>query len=308
MVEVCLPGTGGMLPLANRWLTCCWMEYMGRAILIDCGEGTQIALRAAGCKVSRLHMLLITHYHADHIAGLPGLLLTLGNCGKTSPLAMIGPAGLRRVVEALTVIAPALPYPIELYELADDEQSAITAGDIRIYTLPLAHSMPCLGYRAAFHRKPVFNPEQAIALGVPREMFHTLHSGTPVVLPDGRIIEPGMVLGNPRPPVQVCYCTDTRPTEQLADFACGVDLLISEGMHGDESLRTKMGEKGHMMLSDSAHLAREANARKLWLTHYSPALSDPSTYLDLVRNIFPESEMAYDGIRTVLGKKERGII
>jgi ribonuclease BN (tRNA processing enzyme) len=127
MVDVCLPGTGGMIPLRNRWLTCCLIEYQGTVILIDCGEGTQIALKEAGCKLSRLDILLVTHFHADHIAGLPGLLLSLGNNGKTTPLTITGPAGLRKVVSALTVIAPVLPFPLIFDELKNKAKSTALA-------------------------------------------------------------------------------------------------------------------------------------------------------------------------------------
>lgn len=303
MVDVCLPGTGGMIPLASRWLTCCWMEHQGRALLIDCGEGTQIALKAAGCKVSRLDTLLITHYHADHIAGLPGLLLTIGNSNKTTPLTIIGPPGLQYVVSGLMVIAPALPYPLELYEWKDDEPAEMDAGDMHISSLPLMHSMPCLGYRIAFKRKPIFSPEKARALGIPQNLFHVLHGGQTVVLADGRTIEPHMVLEGERSSIQVCYLTDTRPMDEMADFAQDSDLLISEGMYGDEALQLKMEEKGHMLFTDSARLAKEAHAKRLWLTHYSPALMDPEAYLVNARRIFPDTVAAKDGMRINLGQK-----
>jgi len=176
-------------------------------------------------------------------------------------------------------------------------------GPVRISSLPLQHSIPCLGYRIAIKRKPVFNPEKAKALGVPPNLFHILHEQQPVMLADGRVIAPHMVLDDMRAPVQVCYCTDTRPMEELIDFAHGVDLLISEGMHGDEALRLKMEEKGHMLFSDSARLARDANAKRLWLTHYSPALTDPEAYLENARSIFPDTLAATDGMRITLGQK-----
>ncbi len=304
MVDVCLPGTGGMIPLKNRWLTCCFMEHQGKALLIDCGEGTQIALRAAGCKVSRLEILLITHYHADHIAGLPGLLLTLGNSQKTTPLTIIGPPGLSHVVSALMIIAPALPYPLELLEWPADAPTEMETGQMRISALPLEHSMPCLGYRIAFQRKPIFNPEKARALNIPPKLFQTLHVGQPVMLEDGRFIEPHMVLDGMRDPIQICYCTDTRYTDRLIDFARDADLLISEGMHGDKALRAKMEEKGHMLFNDSALLAREARAKRLWLTHYSPALLDPAAYLEYAKTIFPDAVAAEDGMRITLGQKD----
>ncbi len=303
MVDVCLPGTGGMIPLVNRWLTCCWITHQGKALLIDCGEGTQIALKAAGIKVSRLDTLLITHYHADHIAGLPGLLLTLGNSYKTSPLSIIGPPGLHDVVSGLTVIAPALPYPLELFEIRADTQTEIQTGDMQISSLPLIHSMPCLGYRIAFKRKPIFSPEKAKALDIPQKLYHILHEGQAVVLADGRTIEPHMVLDGERSPVQVCYYTDTKPMDEMIGFARDSDLLISEGMYGDESFQTKMEEKGHMLFTDSARLAKEANVKRLWLTHYSPALVDPEAYLENARRIFPDTVAAKDGMSITLGQK-----
>lgn len=304
MVDVCLPGTGGVVPLENRWLTCCWVEYQGNAILIDCGEGTQITLKKSGCKMSRLNTLLITHYHADHIAGLPGLLLTLGNTGKTTPLSIVGPEGLVQVVSALTVIAPALPYPVYLYEIKGDNEKELEQNGMSISWLPLNHGILCFGYRITVKRKPIFNPEKANRLGVPKVLFKLLHAGQSVQLEDGRTIEPEMVLDGERPPVRVCYCTDTQPADGMVDFVRGADLLISEGMYGDDSMHDKMKEKGHMLFSDSARLAKESGTKRLWLTHYSPALINPEQELDSARRIFVETVAAYDGIRVTLGKNE----
>ncbi len=300
MVDVCLPGTGGMMPLVNRWLSCCWLEYMGKAILIDCGEGTQIALKAAGIKVGRLETLLITHYHADHVAGLPGLLLTLGKSNRTSPLTIIGPIGLAHIVSCLMAIAPALPYPLRLMEWREDAPEQLEEEGTCISSLPLSHGIPCLGYHIAYKRKAVFNPDKANALHVPREMFRLLHDGQAATLSDGRVIEPHMVLDGMRNPIQVCYCTDTRTVSSLIAFAEDCDLCILEGMHGDHALREKMVEKGHMLFSDSAGIAKMANAKCLWLTHYSPALTDPAAYLDNAVQIFPNTVAAVDGQRMTL--------
>ena len=299
MLDICLPGTGGMLPLENRWLTCCWMEYQGNALLIDCGEGTQLALKKAGCKLSRLNTLLLTHYHADHVAGLPGLLLTLGNTGKTTPLAIIGPEGLRTVVSALTVIAPVLPYPIELYEVKRGEQGTLERDGMTVSFLPLRHSILCLGYRVEIKRKPIFNPGKAQALGIPKTLYKFLHRGEPVSY-EGKTFEPDMVLDGPRKALRVTYFTDTQPVKTMKEFARNSDLLISEGMYGDDAERGKMEAKGHMIFSDSAKLARDACAEKLWLTHYSPAMPDPMPYLQYARNIFPNAEAAKDGQKLVL--------
>ena len=300
MVEVCLPGTGGMLPLESRWTASCWVEFQGMAILIDCGEGTQIALKKAGCRLSRLKLLLITHFHADHIAGLPGLLLTLGNYGKNTPITIVGPAGLKQIVASLMAIAPNLPYSIVLKELEGEGQDFDLFG-IHFSSMPLQHGMPCLGYRITFKRKPVFDPDKAKKLGLPLQHYKTLHAGQSVVLDNGNRIIPCMVLDGERRSTSICYCTDTHPIEELPRFAHGVDLLVCEGMYGDHALREKMWEKGHMVFSDSAGLAKCAEVKQLWLTHFSPAMKYPEQFLNEVRCIFSDTKVGYDGIRTILG-------
>lgn len=302
MVEVCLPGTGGMIPLEYRWLTCCWIEHQGKAILIDCGEGTQVALKKCGCKLGRLDTLLITHFHADHIAGLPGLLLTLGNYGKTTPLTIMGPGGLKEIVSALTVIAPMLPFVLEICELNECTQ-IVERDEMEISTLLLSHGIPCLGYCISIKRKPIFNPQKADQLGIPKPLYKKLHVGEWVQLNNGQIIKPEMVIDGEREPIRVCYCTDTYPIDAIADFARGADLFICEGMYGDDKQHAKMEEKGHMVYSDSAKIAQAANVKKLWLTHYSPAMQNPEEYIENVRDIFHETVAAYDGIRTTLGKR-----
>ncbi|HMM30788.1 MAG TPA: ribonuclease Z [Clostridia bacterium] len=300
MVEVCLPGTGGMLPLENRWTASCWIEFQSKAILIDCGEGTQIALKKAGCRLSHLALLLVTHFHADHIAGLPGLLLTLGNYGKNTPLMIAGPAGLKQVAASLMTIAPSLPYSVVLKELDGGDQDFDLFG-IHISYMRLQHGIPCLGYRITFLRKPIFNPDKAKELGVPLYQYKTLHAGQPVVLDNGNRIEPYTVLDGERRPISICYCTDTQPIEALCHFARSADLLVCEGMHGDLSLREKMWEKGHMVFSDSAELAKCAKVNQLWLTHFSPAMKNPEQYLDAARCIFKDTNVGNDGIRITLG-------
>lgn len=299
MLDVCLPGTGGMIPLPERWLSCCWLETQGKAVLIDCGEGTQIALKKAGCKISRLETLLITHFHADHIAGLPGLLLTLGNHDKKTPLTIVGPRGLKTVFSALMIIAPALPYPVELIELGTSSGD-LDNNDMVISYLSLAHGMPCFGYRVSLKRKPIFNPSKAEALGIPKPLYKRLHAGEAIQLDDGRNIAPAQVLDGSRDPLSVCYITDTVPTENMAVFAGCADLLICEGMYGDTDMRQKTAEKGHMVFSDSAAIAKKARVKELWLTHFSPAMKDPPAYLANARAIFSNTKVGTDGLITTL--------
>ncbi len=283
-----------MMPLPDRFLTCCWAEYQGGAALIDCGEGTQVALRRAGCKLSRLTALLLTHVHADHIAGLPGLLLSLGNTGREKPLPVYGPKGIGRVVKSLTVISQEAGFPLEIYELFGDEDTLLPNG-LRLTCLSLRHRTPCLGYRLTLVRKGIFNPDKARALDVPLEKYRSLHGGETVTLEDGRVIEPGMVLGGERAPISLCYMTDSLPVEGMADFARDTDLLISEGMYYDDAMEESMREKMHMLFSDSVGIAARSGAKRLWLTHFSPACTDPENGLEAARALFPETYIPKDG-------------
>jgi ribonuclease Z len=293
-----------MLPSDTRWLSCCWLESQGFAVLIDCGEGTQIALKKQNLRLGNVEVLLITHFHADHISGLPGLLLSLGNYGKTSPLLIAGPRGLEKIVSSLLIIAPNLPFPIVFKELfgGGGGTEAFTAGagnNMQIESFRLRHGMICLGYKVTLFRKPVFNPEKAAALNIPVQLYKVLHAGESVTH-EGRVITPDMVLDGERKPLTVGYYTDTRAFAEIAGFVKGVDLLIAEGMHGDEEVTERIHEKKHSMFRESAKIAALAGAGKLWLTHYSPALASPKEYLKSAREIFKKTYVGYDGIKLTL--------
>lgn len=299
MINVCLAGTGGMLPIPGRWLTSFWVEHEGRAALVDCGEGTQIALAQHGCRLSSLEAIFITHTHADHISGLPGLLLSLGNCGKTEPLRIYGGIGIADTVKKLCCICPFLPFGIEVAELPADQPSELLWNGMTVRTLPLRHSVECLGYSFTLYRKPVFAPEKAKSLGVDVKLWSRLHSGESVES-GGRLITPEMVTAGERAPIKLTYITDTSYFVELTEFARDSDLLVCEGMYGDDEYTEKMTEKGHMVFSQSAAIAADSGSRRLWLTHYSPALKEPQQYERQVRSIFPETVISADGERIVL--------
>jgi len=299
MIEVCLPGTGGMIPLKDRWLSCCHLSSFGTDILVDCGEGTQIALQQCGIRLSRLDVLLLTHFHADHVLGLPGLLLSLGNFGKTTPLSIVGPKGLLYVVSALCIIAPKLPYPVHLFEWEESDQKELTLGDLRIHALPLSHSIPCYAYRLTLFRKPVFNPIKADRLGIPKHLYSSLHAGKNIEF-EGRTITPSMVIDAERAPMRVVYATDTLPIDSLVSFAQDTDLFICDGMHAQDDMQKKAHERGHMVFSDGARLAKQAGAKHLLLTHFSPSLLNPEDHVQIARDIFAETAVAFDGIRITL--------
>ncbi|MDF2522732.1 MAG: RNAse [Clostridiales bacterium] len=285
MLDVCLLGTGGMMPLPNRWLASLLLRYKGRMLLIDCGEGTQIPMKILGWGFKAIDAMLFTHYHADHIAGLPGLLLSIGNSGRKDPLTLMGPQGLKKVVEGLTVISPELPYELKLIELSDSEESITCLNNIFIKSIPVDHGMPCLSYNVDFRRLRKFDAERAKALNVPVMYWKRLQKGEQITLGD-RAINPEMVLSEPRKGIKISYCTDSRPTEGLVQLIQESDLFICEGMYGDESDYHKAEQNKHMMFSEAGVLAKQGNVKELWLTHYSPSLIKPEDYIESAKVVF----------------------
>ncbi|WP_407307739.1 ribonuclease Z [Desulfosporosinus sp. SB140] len=293
MLDVCLLGTGGMMPLPGRWLTSLLVRHNGRMILIESGEGTQIQLKMAQWGFRAIDAILFTHYHADHIAGLPGLLLTIGNSGKEEPLTLMGPPGLKRIVEGLTVIAPALPYELSLLELSDTEPTETCLSNLNIKSLPVDHTLPCLSYSIELKRLGRFNVEQAMNLRIPMNYWNSLQHGLAITLEE-KTISPEMVLGELRKGIKISYCTDTRPTEDLVRFIQNSDLFICEGMYGDEDDYGKAVKNKHMMFSEAGSLAKRGHVTELWLTHYSPSVRDPEEYIEIVRTTFGNSSAGKD--------------
>lgn len=291
MLDIALLGTGGMMPLHNRYLTAMLARHDGRMLLIDCGEGTQATMRELGWGFVSLDAILITHFHADHISGLPGMLLSLSNYGRTEPVTVVGPKGIGEVVNSLRVIAPELLYSIRFMELSFDgiSPARFKLGSFHISALPLAHALPCVGYSIAIPRAGKFDPERAKALNIPMRYWSRLQDGQTV---EGFI--PEMVLGGPRKGIKVSYITDTQPIDAIPGFIEGSDLFICEGMYGDENMRQKAHRFYHMVYSDAARLAWEGHVGELWLTHFSPALPDPENYIAEARSIFENTAAGAD--------------
>ena len=293
MLDICLLGTGGMMPLPYRWLTALMARFNGTSILIDCGEGTQIAMKEKGWSPKPIDIMCFTHYHADHISGLPGMLLTMGNAEKTSPLFIIGPKGLARVVNALRVVAPELPFEINYLEITEAEQVFEFDG-FRIEAFRVNHNVLCYGYNIVVSRKGKFQLDKALALGLDRKYWSRLQKGEIIELPEGTYT-PEMVRGEARKGLKVTYCTDSRPTEGIIKNAAGADLFICEGMYGEPDKKEKAKEYKHMTFYEAAHMAKQAEVAKLWLTHYSPSLARPEDYKKEVQEIFPQTYIARDG-------------
>lgn len=292
MLDIALVGTGGMMPLPNRFLSSALLRFKGDLLLIDCGEGTQVSLKMLGFGFKNISTICFTHFHGDHISGLPGLLLTIANAGRTEPILMIGPKGLEHVVTSLCVIATDLPFSINFIEL-EKNHGPINRNDFIINTQELKHSTLCVAYTFNIARPPKFDPLQAVALNIPKHLWSILQKGNTIEI-DGKTFDSNMVLGQPRKGLKVGYCTDTRPVESLVSFMQDADLFICEGIYGEQEKLEKAIEYKHMTFAEAATIANLANVDELWLTHYSPSLVEPDLFLHVATDIFSNSHCGYD--------------
>lgn len=293
MLDVCLLGCGGMMPLPYRYLTALMTRFNGSSLLIDCGEGTQIALKEKGWSFKPIDVICFTHYHGDHISGLPGLLLTMGNADRREPLTLIGPKGLERVVNALRIIAPELPFDLRFLEIQGPQQEFALNG-YRLRAFRVNHNVLCYGYTLELDRAGRFDAERARKQEIPMKFWSRLQKGE-ILEEDGRVFTPDMVLGPARKGLKLTYTTDTRPTESIVANAVGSDLLICEGMYGEPEKQAKAVEYKHMTFLEAAKIAKKAQVKELWLTHYSPSLVKPEDYMKQVTDIFPNGKPGKDG-------------
>lgn len=293
MLDVCLLGTGGMMPLPKRWLTALMTRYNGSSLLIDCGEGTQLAIKEQGWSFNPIDIICFTHYHGDHISGLPGLLLTMGNADRKEPVTMIGPKGLERVVNSLRVIAPELPFDIKFIEITEPRQT-ISINGYKIEAFRVQHNIVCYGYNVEIERQGKFIVEKAEQAGIPKNCWSRLQKGD-VIECDGKTYTPDMVLGERRKGIKLTYCTDTRPVPVIAEMAENADLFICEGMYGERDKEKKAREYKHMTFYEAAKLGNQAKPKEMWLTHYSPSLIRPEEFIKDAREIFENIYPGKDG-------------
>ncbi len=292
MLDLALLGTGGMMPLPNRFLTSLLLRLNGHMLLLDCGEGTQVAMKELGWGFKSIDVICITHYHADHISGLPGLLLTIGNSDRTEPVTIVGPKGLKRVYEGLRIICPELPFKVELKEIEGGESLKIS--QFEISTLKLNHKITCLGYSFNVKRIGRFNVEKAMALNLPKNLWNVIQKQGSVEY-EGNVYTADMVLGDERKGIKVSYATDTRPVDALPEFVRNSDLFICEGMYGENEKINKAKEYKHMLFSEAADIAKRGNVKEMWLTHFSPAMPFPENFIKNAVDIFKNTSLGKDG-------------
>ena len=271
------------------------LSCRGRTILFDCGEGTQLALRRYHASPARIDLIALTHYHGDHIFGLPGLLQTIGCLGRTEPLYLAGPEGLERTMGPILALAGPMPFEIRGLRLEGSgvDLPAVHPAFPRGSTLsavPTEHRVPSQGYAFRLRRAGRFDPERAKNLGVPVHDWSRLQSGETV----GRV-KPEQVLGPERPGLSVVFSGDTRPCKALEQAASGADLLVHEATYADSGDTEAAALWGHTTFPEAAGLAQRAGAKRLWLTHFSQTIADPAARLPEAQAIFPTAEAPADG-------------
>lgn len=301
MWDIRLLGCGGMMPLPGRHLTALTLRYGGHLLLIDCGEGTQVSMRLHKTGFKNLDTILLTHLHADHTAGLPGLLLTVGNSGRTEPLTVYGPAGTAALIESVKTIAPEISFEIRASESEVPFEADFHG--CRIEAFPCEHAVPCFGYRIRLPRAGLFSAEKAREKNIPVRYWRRLQAGVPVTV-DGTAYVPGDVLGPERKGLRLVYCTDTRPVPELCRALEGADLAVLEGMYLDAADDRRAVEKQHMTMREAAEAAEKAGAGRLWLTHYSPKVPPFETLPEEITAICPAAEPGFDGKHLKLGYTE----
>ncbi len=298
MIDVRLLGTGGMMPLANRWLSSLLVRCGSEMTLFDCGEGTQIPMRESGWGFKRLSSIVLSHLHADHVMGMTGVLFSVGNAGRTEPLTIYGPPGTLQVAQALTIVVPGLPMEVMVHEVEAGDRLRLPAG-IDLTVGQANHRDRCFYYRVDRARDPQFDSERARAAGIPVQLWSRLQQGESVEW-EGRAHSGADFAGPPRKGVSMGFVTDTRPMPEMPEILRNVDLLVCEGTYGDDADQEKAIQKTHMTFREAASIAKESQAEALWLTHFSPAVDDPNHYLDNARGVFPQTTVGYSGLETTL--------
>lgn len=293
MIDLLFLGNCAMMPLPDRWLSSALVRVRDEVMLLDCGEGTQIPWRGFGWGFKRLSLICLSHCHADHVAGLPGVLHAVAIAGRERSLRIVGPVGTADVVAGLRTVAPVLPFEVEVEELADgDRRDAI--GGMSLHAIDGDQRIPVLLYRFDLPRGREFLPDRTTRLGVPRERWAAIARGEEVWL-NGRVVAYDDVHGPPRPGISFGFATDTRPVEMAPAFFRGVDVLICEGTYGDDTDLDNAVRNMHMTFREAATIAAKSEAGSLVLTHFSPKMGYPDEWIGNAAEVFQPVELARSG-------------
>ena len=300
MIDITLIGTAATMPLPKRALSSVLLRYDGRTILFDCGEGTQTAARKAKVSLMKTDLIALTHYHGDHIFGLPGLLQTFGCLGRTDPLYICGPEGLKTAMEPIVRLAGPLPYRIYLSQMGE---GGLEFGDAVLKGFNVNHRVPCFGYEFILPRAGKFDPKKADALNVPLQSRNVLQHGENVTV-GSRVITPEMVMGKERKGLKVVISGDTAPCPELVARAKGADLFVCEATYGEDIYNEDAKLYGHSTFADAGKMAKKAKVKRLWLTHFSQTMESPEELLAYAWSSFPDAICGHDGMSITLNFEE----
>ena len=295
-------GTAGSWPTRDRSASAIALDLEKEVVLLDCGEGTQRQFFQSPVSFMRVRRVLITHFHGDHVLGLPGLIQTMGLNQRTEPLDIYGPRDTRRFVEMMTHLGYSEPhFPVLAHELEGGE--SLDLGPYTIACAPAAHTIPSLAFRVQEKEKRGrFDGDRARALGVRGLEFRALEEGRTVTTRTGETVRPESVMGPPRPGRSVVYTGDTRPAPSIVRLARGADVLIHEATFADE-LKAMAEEWGHSTAAEAAAVAQEAGVGELFLTHFSSRYPESASLEEEARKVSPATRAAEDFLTHLLRQR-----
>lgn len=300
MIELTFLGTTAGKPTRDRGHPAIALKHNGEILLFDCGENTQRQLIHADLSPMKIDRIFITHWHADHFAGLLGLIQTMSLQGRTRPLYIYGPKKTKKFIDSITKLGHFhLTFSVKPKELEGEYEIVAAEPGYTVYSTPVIHGVETLAYRFEEPEKPgKFDVKKAKSLGIQEQQFKILQAGKSVRVPNGKV-KPDDVLGPARKGLVVVYSGDTGRCENLIELAKGADLLIHESTYTEE-LGDKAQDRDHSTAKQAAEAAKKAQVKKLILTHISGRYKDPKPLLDEAKQVFKNTEIAEDLMKVAL--------
>lgn len=309
MIQVTMLGCAATMPIPGRPLSAAALVCRGRAILLDCGEGTQLALHPSSVSPVRIDLIALSHYHGDHIFGLPGLIQTMGALNRTAPLTITGPAGLDEAMAPILRLADEQPFPIRLLTIPEEglrlrELHHAWPQEALLTAFPTQHRDVSQGYCFQLGRARRFDAQKAQTMGIDRPLWRLLQRGETVEMGE-KAFPAEDFLGPERRGLRVVFSGDTMPCPALEEASQAADLLIMDATYAEETHADKARLYGHSTYAQSAMLAARADVRRLWLTHFSAMIRDPQASLPLAQVHFPAAQCAEPGMTLTLAFDDR---